>query len=247
MEKIAERKNKVVYQDGKHVVKEFNENKPVSEVFNEALNLARVNEAGVPSPEPVSVEKKDSSWALTTTYVPGKTLADLMHEHPEKRDHYLEQFVDFQLDIHAHKAPLLQHQTDKYARMIASLTDVLDATARYDLEMRLDGMPMKSKICHGDYNPSNVIVGDDGKFYAVDWAHATTGAGAADAAISYLLFEIEDHDLAEAYLDLYCKKADVPKQIVRDWMPIVAAAELARRRDIDREFLESWINVFDYQ
>lgn len=248
MEKIVTRGNKKVYVDGENIVKVFNDTKPVSDVFNEALNLARVHEAGIRTPEPVSVSKIDGSWALTTTYVPGRVMADLMAENPDKVDTYLKMFVDFQIDIHNHRAPLLQHQKDKYARMISSVKDVLDATTRYELEMRLDGMPNEVQVCHGDFNPSNVIVGDDGQLYACDWAHATQGSGAAGAAISYLLFEIDDHDLAKRYLDLYCKKSDTPKQVVRNWMSIVAAAELARRREGKAtEFLMRWIDVVDYQ
>ncbi len=248
MEQIVQRGNKAVFVDGENIVKVFNDTKPVSDVFNEALNLARVNEAGISTPEPVSVARVDGSWALTTTYVPGRTLAELMAEDPDQLDRYLAMFVDFQIDIHSHRAPLLQHQKDKYARMIASLTDVLDATTRYELEMRLDGMPNEVSVCHGDFNPTNVIVGDDGKLYACDWAHATQGSGAAGAAISYLLFEIDDHEMARRYLDLYCKKSDTPKQVVRNWKSIVAAAELSRRREESaKDFLLRWIDVVDYQ
>ncbi len=247
MEELVSRVNKVVFQDGDTIVKVFNEAKPVSDVFNEALNLARANEAGINTPKPVSVAKIEDSWALTTSRIPGKTLQELMDENPEKIEKYLMMFVDFQIDIHAHRAPLLQRQKDKYSRMIASLTDVLDATTRYELDMRLDGMPNEVDVCHGDFNPSNVIVGDDGELYACDWAHATQGSAAADAAISYMLFEMEDHELAQKYLDLYCKKSDTPRQVVHNWLSIVAAAELSRGREKDYDFMMSWIDVVDYQ
>ena len=42
--------------------------------------------------------------------------------------------------------------------MIDSL-DQLNATTRYNLQERLDGMTKEFKVCHGDFNPSNVIVG----------------------------------------------------------------------------------------
>lgn len=247
MEEVVTRGNKVVYRDGDSLVKVFNDAKPASDVFNEALNLARVQETGINTPDPVSVSQVDGDWALVTTFIPGRTMAELMDENPDKEDQYLMQFVDFQLDIHAHTAPLLQRQKDKYTRMIQSLTDVLDATTRYELEMRLDGMPNETHVCHGNYNPSNVIVAEDGTLYACDWAHATQGSGACDAAISYLLFALTSKERAEKYLDLYCKKSDTPKQIVRTWMSIVAASELSRRRHEADEFLLQWVDVVDYQ
>ena len=101
------------------------------------------------------------------------TMEELMAEHPEKVDEYMEQFVDLQLEIHSKTAPLLGKLKDKLARQINSLKDVVDATTRYELLTRLDSMPKHHKVCHGDYNPSNVIVGEDGSLHIVDWAHAT--------------------------------------------------------------------------
>ena len=42
---LVRRGNKVVYDLGDKIVKVFNETKPVSDVFNEALNLARMSAA----------------------------------------------------------------------------------------------------------------------------------------------------------------------------------------------------------
>ena len=97
-------------------------------------------------------------------------------------------------------------------------------------------------------NPTNVIVGEDGELYVCDWAHVTQGLPEADAAMTYILFNVEFPEKAEAYLDLYSKKADVPKQKIHYWMPVVAAAELSRNRKENEEFLKSWIDVAnDYE
>ena len=243
---IAQRSNKVVYDLGDTVVKVFNETKPAADVFNEALNLARINEAGIRSPHILEVSRCEDGWALATEKVPGVTLAEKMEAEPEKFDEYLEQFVDLQVEIHAHTAPMLNRMRDKYSRMINGLKSI-DATTRYNLLERLTGVKKEYAVCHGDFNPTNVIVGDDGQLYVCDWAHATQGAPAADAAMTYLLFALDNKDLAEKYLKLYCAKADEPMQVVRHWMPIVAAAELSRGRKVNEEFLLSWVDVFDFQ
>ena len=243
---VVSRGNKVVYDCDNRIVKVFNETKPAADVFNEALNLARINEAGIRSPHILEVSKSEDGWALATEKVPGVTLAEKMAAEPEKFDAYLEQFVDLQVEIHGHSAPMLNRMRDKYSRMINGLK-AIDATARYNLLERLTGVKKEYAVCHGDFNPSNVIVSDDGALYVCDWAHATQGAPAADAAMTYLLFALNDKDLAEKYLKLYCTKADEPMQVVRHWMPIVAAAELSRGRKVNEEFLMSWIDVFDYQ
>lgn len=246
METVLERKNKVVYKDGDKILKVFN-NKPASDVFNEALNLARAQEAGINTPKPLAVEETQDKWQLVTNYVPGKTLEELMNENPQKADAYLDQFIDFQIEVHNHRAPLLQRQKDKYARMINALSDQLDATTRYDLQMRLDGMPNKHEVCHGDFIPSNVVVGDDGKFYVVDWAHATQGSGNGDAAVTYLQLSLSNKDFANKYIEKYCEKTDTALQVVRNWTSIAAAAELARHTKENRDFLLSWIEIADYE
>ena len=78
---LVARKNKVVYQDGNRVVKVFNGTKPAGDVFNEALNVARIAETPIKHPHVLEVSQvADGSWALATEYVPGKTLAALMAE-----------------------------------------------------------------------------------------------------------------------------------------------------------------------
>lgn len=246
---LVRRGNKVVYDLGDKIAKVFNETKPVSDVFNEALNLARINECGIRSPKALEVTKlegDEAGWALITTKIPGVTLAEKIEAEPQRFGEYLEQFVDLQIEIHGYTSPLLNRQDDKYARMINSL-EAINATTRYNLLERLDGLKKGTAVCHGDFNPSNVIVSEDGTLSVCDWAHATQGAPAADVAMTYLLFSLTSKEQAEAYLDTYCERADMAKQIVRQWLPVIAASELARKRKVNEEFLMSWVDVFDYQ
>ena len=198
------------------------------------------------TPHVVEVSQVEGAgWALVTEKVPGVTLEQKMEEDPSRFYEYLEQFVDLQISIHQLHNQLLPRQKDKYGRMIDSL-DGLNATTRYNLQERLNGMRRHRRICHGDFNPSNVIVSEDGTLSVCDWAHATQGSPAADAAMTYLLFAMKDQQQAEAYLELYCDRADEPMQVVRQWMSIVAASELARKRGDQKEFLMRWIDVVDY-
>lgn len=83
----------------------------------------------------------------------------------------------------------------------------LEATVRYELHVRLDSLPRHNKLCHGDFNPSNVLVDENGKYYILDWAHATQGNASADAATTYIQFLLTgDKASAEYYLKAFCKK-----------------------------------------
>ena len=243
---IAVRTNKTVYRDGEYCVKVFDDDFSKVDVLNEALNQARVEETGLNVPKIVEVTKIDGKWAIVSEYVPGKTLARLMEENPDKKDEYLEKFVDWQIEVQSKKCPLLTKLRDKMNRKI-DLTN-LDESIKYELHTRLEGMPKHNKLCHGDFNPSNIIVKEDGTPYFIDWSHATQGNASADVARTYMLFWLAgDIEGAEKYLDLFCQKSGTYKRYVQKWMPIVAASQSVKGHEKEREFLMSWIDVAEFQ
>ena len=247
MELILERAYKKVYRCDDTVVKMFEISHPKASIFNEALNTARVEETGLEIPKVKSVQEIDGKWSLVIEYKDGKTLEQLMAENPDNLENYMEQFVDLQLEMFSHKAPKLKKLKDKLARQINSLKEV-DATTRYELLTRLESMPKHNKLCHGDYNPSNVIVDANGNMAIIDWAHATQGNASADAAMTYLQFAIKDQKTADLYMRLFCKKSDTARQYVQQWLPIAAASQLTRDNTQEvRDFLLNWIDVIDFQ
>ena len=207
---IAVRNNKTVYRDGADCIKVFDSDYSKADILNEALNQARIEETGIRIPKIKEVLTIDGKWAIVSEYIKGKTLAQLMEEHPEKKHEYLELLVDLQMDVHSHTCPLLTKLKDKMNRKISAAD--LDATTRYDLHTRLESMPKHNKVCHGDFNPSNIIIAEDGTPYILDWSHVTQGNASADVARTYLLFWLAgDIEGANAYLDLFCKKSDTAK------------------------------------
>ncbi len=243
---IAVRTNKTVYRSGEYCVKVFDDDFSKVDVLNEALNQARVEETGLNIPKIVEVTKIDGKWAIVSEFVEGKTLARLMEENPDKKDEYLEKFVDLQIEVQSKKCPLLTKLRDKMNRKI-DLTN-LDESIKYELHTRLEGMPKHNKLCHGDFNPSNIIIKDDGTAYFIDWSHATQGNASADVARTYMLFWLAgDIEGAEKYLELFCKKSGTDKRYVQKWMPIVAASQSVKGHEKEREFLMSWIDVAEFQ
>lgn len=243
---IAVRPNKMVYRDGDKAIKVFGETYSKSDVLNEALNQARVEETGLNIPKISEVTKIDGKWAIVSDFISGKTLDGLIKEEPAKRDEYMELFVKIQLEIQSKKSPLLSRLKDKMNSKIAKAD--LDATMRYDLFTRLESMPKHDKLCHGDFNPSNVIINEDGTPFILDWAHVTQGNASADAARTYLCFRLAgEHEKAEQYMDLFCSMSNTDKLYVQKWLPIVAASQSVKGNEQEREFLLSWVSVVDYE
>ena len=164
---IAVRPNKKIYRLGNYCVKVFNNDFSKADVLNEALNQARVEETDLDIPKIIEVTKIDGKWAIVTEFIEGPTLAELMEKEPEKEEEYMTRFINIQRRILNTKAPMLNKLVDKMQNKISATT--LNATARYELHMRLSAIPRQDKICHGDFNPSNVICGTNGTDYVIDW------------------------------------------------------------------------------
>ena len=237
---IAIRNTKTIYRDGDRCVKVFNGNYSKVDILNEALGQARVEEMGLHVPKILEVTTIEGKWAIVSEFIKGKTLAQLMQENLDKKPEYLEQFVDIQLTIHAKTCPLLNRLQDKLDHQINRAD--LDTATRDALQTKLTEMPKHNKVCHGDFNPSNIVISEDNTPYILDWSHVTQGNASADAAETYLLFRLNgDMDSAQAYLDLYCQMSHTEKRYVQQWLSIVAAAQSVKGNKTKREFLLSWV------
>ncbi len=248
MEKILLKSHpgKDMYKTDIGFIKTFDSNYSKSDILNEALNQARVEETDLNIPKIKAIEVVDGKWSIIMDYIEGTTLTELMLAHPEKEDEYLEMFVDLQRTVLSKRVPLLNRLKDKMQSRISSAN--LDATTRYDLHTRLDSLPKHYNLCHGDFHPSNVIITADGTPYVIDWAHATQGNASADVARTYLMMYLEgNRKLAEKYLRLYCLKSDTAIQYVQKWIPIVAASRLTKAKPEEENFLREWIDVVDYE
>ncbi len=242
---IATRPDKTIYRDGDKVIKLFNENYSKSDILNEALNQARVEETGLAIPKILEVTKIDGKWAIVREFIEGTALDQLMNENPDKMEEYMDLFVNIQMDIHSRKSPLLTKLIDKMMRKISQAD--IDYATKYDLHTHLEGMHKHDKVCHGDFNPSNVIITPEGKPYILDWSHATQGNASADAARTFLVFHLTGKpDLAEKYVTVFCAKTGIDKRYIQKWIPIVAAAQSVKAIPEEKELLSKWINVFDY-
>ena len=243
---IAKRANKTVYREGNTKIKVYNKDVSKVEVLVSALNQAKIEETGVLMPKLIEIGTKDGKWFIVSEYVEGTPLDLLMAENPEKEDEYLDKFVDLQMSIHTKRASGLLKIKEKMMNKISMTT--FDDAIKYELQTRLEGMPNHIKVCHGDFNPSNVIVAENGDMYVIDWSHATQGNASADVARTYLIFCLEGKEkLAEKYLQVFCKKSGTTKRYVQRWLPIVAASQTVKKNEEEKKLLNKWVNVVEYE
>ncbi|WP_036607762.1 phosphotransferase [Oribacterium sp. P6A1] len=244
-ELLSQGASKSIYRDGDKILKVFAKGFDKSEVFHEAFINTRVeNIDGINIPKILGVYFEDGQWIIEKEYVEGKTLKQLMDENPAKMDEYIGKMVDLQMSVFSKKAPLLQKLKDKLTYQINGL-NTIDSSTRYELLTRLESMPKHFKLVHGDFRPSNIIVKDDGTMYLIDWVHAAQGNASADVARTYTVLYLYDKDVAEKYYADFCSKTNTDKTYVHKWLPIIAAANLTKKRPEEKEILENWLNVAD--
>lgn len=75
---LAKSKLKSVYVENNKAIKVFDKNYNKSDVLYEALNTARVEDAGVNIPKLLEVAVTDGKWSITSEYVEGPTLTQLI-------------------------------------------------------------------------------------------------------------------------------------------------------------------------
>lgn len=245
---IAKRKSKSVYKEDGKTIKLFIENYSKAAILNEALIQSRVEEStDLKIPKLIEVSKINNRWALVSEHIDGTPLDILMQQNPDKEDEYLEMFVKLQLEVLSKTVPLLSRIKDKYKRKLTESTN-LEENIKFELLHRLEGMKNHVKLCHGDFNPSNVIVKEDGSLYIIDWSHATQGNASADAAKTFLIFSMQGKvELADKYLDLFAKESTIEKNHIQRWIPIVAGIQKTKEIEEEQDFLNRWIDIYDYE
>lgn len=237
-----------VYEDGSRCIRVYKKPEYKEKCLYAALTHARCEttmvNTGIKVPTLHEVSVVDGKWAISHDWIKGKTLEMLMAENPDKMDTYISRMIDIQMEIHAQFMPLLSKLKDKLARQIKSINQI-DEIKKYELLTRLDSMPKHIKLCHGSFEPKNIIFNDEGT-YVINWSNARQGNASADVARTYMLLCLRHPEIADAYLDKYCLKSGTSKMYVQQWLPIVAAAQLIKDRPEEKDLLMRWIDVVDY-
>ena len=245
---LLERTDKVVTRDKDTVLKIFGSSYKVSAVLNEAMNEARAAETGLPVARVLEVLKVRDQWCIRREWVEGKTLAETMAGDKKNLVRYLKEFVAIQCEIFSKTSERMGNLADKLDKQI-SASDLPKET-RYDLHMRLQSMPRGKALCHGDFNPTNVIITPKGEWRVIDWSHVRLGDPLADVARTYLLFWLSGHvAAAEKYMSIACDALKAKISDVQKWLPIVAAAESSKEQQSvkNHELLLHWASVVDYE
>lgn len=215
-----------IYLYENKIIKVFNDFLPESESLYEANKQKYAYSCGLCVPEVLDVTTIDGKQAIIMEYVKGRTLGDILSDHMDDIEYYMNISIDIQQQIHMIVADSFESMSVKLSRQIESAQQ-LDERQRTALLKRLNSMTYEKRLCHGDFHLFNLIMTDNNKVTIIDWVDSSAGDICADVYRTYLLYTQFSIELAEIYLRLYCKKSGLSKEDIFQWAPIIAAARLS--------------------
>jgi aminoglycoside phosphotransferase (APT) family kinase protein len=143
--------------------------------------------------------------------------------------------------IHGHSDTTMPSQRDFMKYSINNAKHLTD-DEKSAIIHRLEQLPLKQQLCHGDPNPGNILI-RDGKPIVIDWMDAATGNPEADLAeyivmirfgvlppeipsIALEFFDSMRESIIAVFLEEYMKLGDVTLEAVDSWILPVAARKL---------------------
>ncbi len=169
-------------------------------------------------------------------------------------------FAQMHYDIHQKIIPELPSQYEFLKNRIVELTSILGDRAELLLKL-LDRIPRANMLCHGDYQPLNVI-GEGNEYRVIDWNGACTGNPILDVAWTYMtlnspaikqvlpepIWELVVN-FAKDYVIYYCKLSGTHQEDIIRCLPITAARRLydnnQQENEISRNEKEWLLNLIN--
>ena len=237
---IAVRNNKTVFRDGKRCVKVFSPDYSKARVLTEALNHARAEECVDFVPKLLEVVRYEKNWAIVYEFVKGKTFLQWMEEDNAPLSSKVSSFAAVQEKLHSTSGGALAKMKDCFFDAIDKVS--LDQELKSTLRRGLEKMEFSSALCHADFVPSNLVIGEDGSYTVIDWAMAMSGEPLADSAITYLLMKIRGRDeFAEEYRRRYPPRLNKNDEAFREWIPYAAVFLMNLTNEAERSALLPYV------
>ncbi len=223
-----------VFEWGSRVVKLYRSAAAKQAVFREAGNHAAAEALELPVPLVWGVQQINGRWGIVFDRVNGGVLrrADARRSN---RSAAVPRDTRPAASAHSRASGPRIQEFEAAAGNQRRASEASRRAAKAVLARPPRGFAGRRPSVSRRFHPINVL-GDAARPVVIDWPDACRGDPAADVCRSYLLLKLHAEDIAEPYLDAYCRIANVLQGKILDWLPHVAAARLAEVApdDLDR-------------
>ncbi|MED2185974.1 aminoglycoside phosphotransferase family protein [Bacillus wiedmannii] len=226
---IAKGNTAEIYLYDTEVVKLFNEYLPDTESMNEAKKQKYAYSCGLSVPNVFEVTKIKNRQAIIMEYEKGDSMGDLLLNNLNEAKHYINICVNEQKKIHAIRVNTdeIESMRERLERQIKSVHK-LDEKQKESILNKLYSIKFEPRLCHGDFHPFNLILSEK-NVNIIDWVDASSGDIRADVFRTYLLYAQSYIELADMYLQIYCRNTDLTRDEIFQWAPIMIAARFSEK------------------
>jgi uncharacterized protein (TIGR02172 family) len=226
----------------RQIVKLYRREFPPTAIDREVAQARLAHAAGIRTPVVHDVVTLRDRRGIIFERVEGPTMLGALGKNPGTFDVLARELAVLHVSVHSCQQPEFPELHSYLTRAITHATDLADSEKASVLAI-LDRLPRGDAICHGDFQPGNVIMSVTGSTL-VDWSHAASGDAIADVAHTALMLNhtVLSHPVppnvmeriasvrsafCTAYLREYAKLRAVPSDRLRAWTLPVTAARLS--------------------
>ena len=233
-------------------LKLFNEgyNKDWVKYEIECQKIAQENGALVP--KVYSFYEDNDRYGIIFEKIQAKTLNHFLQNDFMNVKKYAKEYAEMMLSFH--KVELKDElRTIDYSERISRVKQLNDADKAKLIEY-YRSLPKGNRLCHGDFHPDNVLVGDD-RYVVIDWITGYIGHPGSDLCRTLLLMDtpygrkmmpwylrlvagIVVNTFKKTFLEEYFKQSDITKQEIYQWMPVIAAARFLENVPHEEKWLK---------
>lgn len=204
------------------IIKLFHKSFSQEQIMFEYKNAVYMQQCGLPVPKCYGLVECEDRKGLIYEQIHGQ---DMMKKYYEDSDKANEEFVERLTSLHKQ---ILSHQADE----LISYKELLFIYARDDFKLKrqIVRLPDGNTLCHGDFQPANVMLQEDGSLRLLDFMDVCKGVSEYDIARCYYFFRYAQGDSS---LTLQDKEREV------------IAKEYLNRMGMDEQSISPFIEIFN--
>jgi uncharacterized protein (TIGR02172 family) len=215
------------------VLKLYRHGFPAEWVANERQNLLLAQANGLPVPRCYEQIEEQQRHGLVLERLTGRTLLQMLMGEPRQLDDLARAFAELHARIHEVTTDVLPSVKERLGEEIQRVGS-LPESAKQAVLAGLEALPDGYALCHGDFQPENVLFTDQGPVI-IDWLDARRGDPAADVARTVLLLR---HAAMPKGMHLSQRRALEGR---REQFFKIYISQYRQRRPLSLERMEAWL------
>src|SRR6185503_21103976 len=236
--------------DAGHVLKLFHNWFEIENIEYEQRIARVIHARGLNSPAVGELLQIEERHGLIYERVAGVSMLEMLQRQPWKVFHFGKMLARLHAHMHANVSSREVPSQRKKLENKLKAADKLPSPLRTRLLKTLEVMPIRERVCHGDFHPGNILIpGKDATI--IDWIDVSRGNPLADVARTSIILTgaVESTQIPtrlqkilvsafhSTYLKYYFLQHRDGWDEYRVWLPIVAGARLSE----NIPELEQWL------